>query len=58
MKSCRNRVGGAHRDPAGTFEVLGKSIARNLSELADMKPSELIRERAAKFDSMGAFEEK
>jgi len=51
-------VGGAHHDPAATFAELGKAIARNLSELVDIKPADLIKARAAKFDAMGAFAEK
>jgi acetyl-CoA carboxylase carboxyl transferase subunit alpha len=50
-------VGGAHHDPALTFENLGRAISRNLAELDLLKPAELVKARSAKFDSMGAYAE-
>ncbi len=51
-------TGGAHRDPAATFDAVGRAIARHLDEL-DGKPADaLLDERLAKFDAMGAFEDR
>ncbi|HYE94693.1 MAG TPA: acetyl-CoA carboxylase carboxyltransferase subunit alpha [Rubricoccaceae bacterium] len=50
-------TGGAHRDPAATFEATGQAIARHLAELDAKDPETLLTERLAKFDAMGAWRE-
>lgn len=50
-------IGGAHRDPEATFETAGQAIIHALQELEAVEPSDLIDQRIAKFDRMGAFEE-
>jgi acetyl-CoA carboxylase carboxyl transferase subunit alpha len=50
-------VGGAHRDPRAAFEAVGSAITRHLDTLEAKPVEELLAERLAKFDAMGAFEE-
>ncbi len=50
-------LGGAHRDPDTTYASLGEAIARNLAELDKLSTSKLLKNRIAKFDAMGAYEE-
>lgn len=50
-------MGGAHQDPGYAFEAVGKAIARNLTELTGKAAGDLLDERIAKFDAMGAFRE-
>lgn len=50
-------MGGAHQDPEVAFEAVGKAIARNLTELSAKTAENLLDERIAKFDAMGAFRE-
>jgi acetyl-CoA carboxylase carboxyl transferase subunit alpha len=50
-------TGGAHRDPAATYETVGRGIARHLADLDDLGPETLLDSRLAKFDAMGAWEE-
>ncbi|MEE8142732.1 MAG: acetyl-CoA carboxylase carboxyltransferase subunit alpha [Planctomycetota bacterium] len=50
-------LGGAHRDPHATGRALEEAILRNLAELTDLDPEEQVRQRFAKFRSMGIFEE-
>ena len=50
-------IGGAHRDPAATFETVGRGIARYLAELDGVPPDRLLEDRLAKFDAMGEWVE-
>ena len=50
-------TGGAHRDPRKTFDAVGTSIARALDTLSDLPTDDLLAERLAKFDAMGAWEQ-
>ncbi|TDI74641.1 MAG: acetyl-CoA carboxylase carboxyltransferase subunit alpha [Bacteroidetes bacterium] len=50
-------LGGAHHDPAVAIQSLGKAIASNLSDIEGYSTKKLLKERLAKFDSMGAFAE-
>jgi acetyl-CoA carboxylase carboxyl transferase subunit alpha len=47
--------GGAHRDPAKAAEALGKALRKHLSQLADLKPDALVRDRYDKFRALGMF---
>ena len=49
-------VGGAHRDPAATFESVGQAIAAHLDDLLGLDTDDLLAARLAKFDAMGAYE--
>ena len=50
-------VGGAHRDPAATFEAVGQAIATHLDALEGVPTDALLDQRLAKFDAMGAYRE-
>ncbi len=50
-------TGGAHSDPEKAIHSLGEAIARNLEELDGFSTAELLKNRLAKFDGMGVFEE-
>ena len=51
-------VGGAHRDPMSTFDAAGQAIATHLDTLLGLDTDTLLAERLAKFDAMGAYEER
>lgn len=51
-------TGGAHKNPGQTFNAVGAAIARNLDELVGLPSDELLEKRLAKFDAMGAFDER
>ena len=48
-------AGGAHRDPAKAAENLGKALRKHLSELAELTPDELVKDRYEKFRALGVF---
>jgi acetyl-CoA carboxylase carboxyl transferase subunit alpha len=50
-------IGGAHLDPDATGEALRSALIRHVGELRKVKPEKLVRRRADKFASMGAFTE-
>ena len=50
-------TGGAHRDPSATFDAVGKAIAAALGTLGELDTDDLLSQRLAKFDAMGAFVE-
>jgi acetyl-CoA carboxylase carboxyl transferase subunit alpha len=47
--------GGAHRDPKLTAENLAGAIRRQLADLRQLTPEQLIRQRYQKFRAMGVF---
>ena len=47
--------GGAHRDPRLTAENLAGAIRRQLSDLRQLTPEQLVRQRYQKFRAMGVF---
>ncbi|MFI5234841.1 MAG: acetyl-CoA carboxylase carboxyltransferase subunit alpha [Gemmatimonadales bacterium] len=49
--------GGAHQDPETMGESLRAALIRNVKELRSVKPEKLVRRRAEKYASMGAFVE-
>lgn len=49
--------GGAHQDPERMAGSLHAVLARQLKELRSVKPDKLVRRRAEKYASMGAFVE-
>ena len=50
-------IGGAHRDPRRAAELLKEAITRNLSEIKDLSPAELVRLRYEKFRKLGMFDQ-
>ena len=50
-------IGGAHRDPRRAAELLKEAITRNLSEIKDLSPAELVRLRYDKFRKLGMFDQ-
>ena len=50
-------IGGAHRDPRRAGELLKESLARNLAEIKNVPPEELIRQRYEKFRKLGMYDE-
>ena len=50
--------GGAHTNTDEMARRLRSAIARNVDELADIPPADLIDKRYAKFRAMGVFEER
>ncbi|MCX5709420.1 MAG: acetyl-CoA carboxylase carboxyltransferase subunit alpha [Candidatus Omnitrophica bacterium] len=50
-------LGGAHRDPAKTAANIKETLLRNLSELKQLSPQDLLKERYKKFRKMGVVAE-
>jgi acetyl-CoA carboxylase carboxyl transferase subunit alpha len=50
-------IGGAHRDPRRAAELLKEAVTRNLSEIKDLSPAELVRLRYEKFRKLGMFDQ-
>ena len=50
-------IGGAHADPETTGETLREVLIKNVTELRKSKPDKLIRRRAEKFATIGAYTE-
>lgn len=46
-------VGGAHRDPKKAMASAGKAISKALTELSDLSPKELRRQRRERFYAIG-----
>ncbi|MBB5233814.1 acetyl-CoA carboxylase carboxyltransferase subunit alpha [Deinococcus budaensis] len=49
--------GGAHLDPEAAARFLGEAVARQLAELSGLEPHALKAGRAARFRTLGAFDE-
>lgn len=49
-------LGGAHRDPKKTIEIIGEAIKRNLMDILEIPIEELIEMRYEKFRKMGTFD--
>jgi len=50
-------IGGAHRDPRRVADLLREAIIRNLSEIRNIPPADLIRLRYDKFRKLGFFDQ-
>lgn len=50
-------LGGAHRNPGKTFDAVGAAISTALDALDALSTDDLLAQRLAKFDAMGAWEE-
>jgi acetyl-CoA carboxylase carboxyl transferase subunit alpha len=48
-------IGGAHNDPAATFETVKKEIEKQYAGLAKLTPAKLVDKRIKKYSSMGAY---
>lgn len=51
----KEAAGGAHRDPLLTAENLGGAIRRQLADLRQLTPEQLVRQRYQKFRAIGVF---
>ena len=51
-------VGGAHRDPAATFNAVGNAIGAALNTLSDRPADTLLDERLDRFDRIGAYDQR
>lgn len=51
----REPVGGAHHDPQRTYEAVGAALWRTLQSFDGIASADLLDQRLAKFDKMGAF---
>jgi acetyl-CoA carboxylase carboxyl transferase subunit alpha len=51
-------IGGAHKNPNQAFDAVGAAIASNLDNLLKLPSDKLLENRLAKFDAMGAFDER
>jgi acetyl-CoA carboxylase carboxyl transferase subunit alpha len=49
-------VGGAHRDPASTYQAVGRAVAGALQALDPLDAQTLLDQRLEKFDELGAYE--
>tara|TARA_R110002096_G_scaffold425644_1_gene634435 strand:+ start:8593 stop:9549 length:957 start_codon:yes stop_codon:yes gene_type:complete len=49
-------LGGAHRNPDKSAELVKKQIVQSLKRLKKLKPNQLIEQRIEKYSSIGAFE--
>lgn len=49
--------GGAHSDPRGTIDAVGRVLERQLDELAALGPEELVDDRYQRFRRIGKFTE-
>jgi len=50
-------TGGAHTDPEATEEAVREALIRHVTELKRTRPDKLVRRRASKYASIGAFSE-
>ncbi len=50
-------IGGAHRDPRRAAELLKEAIVRNLSDIKNHPPEELVRLRYEKFRKLGMYDQ-
>jgi acetyl-CoA carboxylase carboxyl transferase subunit alpha len=51
-------TGGAHRNHAEMFRILSEALFKELNNLKQIPPDELVRKRREKFYAMGVWEEK
>jgi acetyl-CoA carboxylase carboxyl transferase subunit alpha len=50
-------LGGAHRHPEQTFEIVKKEIIKSINRLKSLSPDDLIKKRMKKFEKMGVYKE-
>ena len=50
-------IGGAHRDPRRSSELLKEAVARNLAEIRTLSPEQRVDLRYDKFRSLGMFDQ-
>jgi acetyl-CoA carboxylase carboxyl transferase subunit alpha len=48
-------IGGAHNDPAATFQTVKKEIEKQYASLAKLSSAKLVDKRIKKYSSMGAY---
>ncbi len=54
----REPLGGAHLQPKKMYRLLRRALRKNLKELQNLSPEELVQQREQKFYSIGQFLEK
>ena len=47
--------GGAHADPEGAAQTLGRALEQELESLTDLSPDDLVEQRAGKYRRIGQF---
>ncbi|MER3603376.1 MAG: acetyl-CoA carboxylase carboxyl transferase subunit alpha, partial [Thermus sp.] len=50
-------LGGAHKDPAATYQALKEALLETLSELIPLSPEALYQDRYLRFRRLGAWRE-
>ena len=50
-------IGGAHRDPRRAAELLKEAVTRNIGEVKNTAPDELVKLRYEKFRKLGTFDQ-
>ena len=50
-------LGGAHRNPAATADVIRNALLKNLQDLAQLSPDQLLEDRQRRLASFGQFKE-
>ncbi len=50
-------IGGAHRDPRRASELLKEAITRNLAEIRNIPPEDMVKLRYEKFRKLGMFDQ-
>jgi acetyl-CoA carboxylase carboxyl transferase subunit alpha len=50
-------IGGAHRDPRRAAELLKESVLRNMAEIRNLPPDEIVKMRYEKFRRLGNFDQ-
>ena len=50
-------IGGAHRDPRRAAELLKDAITRNMAEIRNIDPEEIVKMRYEKFRRLGTFDQ-
>ncbi len=50
-------IGGAHRDPRRAAELLKDAVTRNMAEIRNVPPDEIVKMRYEKFRRLGTFDQ-
>ncbi|OGW33784.1 MAG: acetyl-CoA carboxylase carboxyltransferase subunit alpha [Nitrospirae bacterium GWC2_56_14] len=50
-------IGGAHRDPRRAAELLKEAVLRNMAEIRNLPPDEIVKMRYEKFRRLGTFDQ-
>ncbi len=50
-------IGGAHRDPRRAAELLKDAVTRNMAEIRNVSPEDIVKMRYEKFRQLGTFDQ-